>query len=257
MDSLEQISAAGTPELRPEPAGLGPAGGTLSAAEQARAERRAARLALLGRVGKATAEAIERVNDYMNGRLSEEACRPFERIADPGLTLSRLNLSLQRTVALEERLDESDEEREERRRQEAEARAREEAKRRADDARETRAPADPKLVRKRKVVRHAMRNILRDFNLDLDRQDRERLLDDLFSDYEDYDDYSGDPERIVLDMCYEEGVNLTPDAKGKSAVYLEARALAVVRRYLAKIAPDLCADLEDEPYELAQGPPDR
>lgn len=76
--------------------------------------------------------------------------------------------------------------------------------------------------------------------------------------------HSGDPDRIVLELCSETGVDLAPEADeedeasdGESDPFVraEARALAVVRRYLAEVAPDLCPYLDDGPPERAQGPP--
>src|SRR6516164_2534279 len=104
MDSLEQISVAGMPELRAEPAGLGPAGGTLSAAEQARAERRAARLAVVAKALEATGRAVDRMVAYMHGELTEAEAKPLEWIADPANALVKLDRAVRQIAALADRL---------------------------------------------------------------------------------------------------------------------------------------------------------
>jgi hypothetical protein len=172
---------------------------------EARTERRAARLAVLEKALEATGRAVDRVVAYMNGEVFESEAGPLERIADPAEALVRLNRSLRQIAALADKLDESDEARETRLKEEAEAR--EAAKRRAEERRR-RAPEDALRERKKRAIRYAARNALRDDEPDLDREERERLLDDLFTDYENYDDYSGDPVVILVELCRELGLTL-------------------------------------------------
>ena len=266
MDHFDHSGAAGMPEVRLEPAdpGIrqgGPAGEAASGPEDARAKRRAARLARLDRAGQKTEQAIDRLVEYMHGQLPEPLAQPFARIVDPTLALTRLTRSLRQISALEDKLDQDDEERATRR----EAEAREQAKR-EEEASQTKTAESPELERRKSGIRHAMRNLLFDADMGLNHTRRERLLDDLFSDYEVYDPaYAADSARIMLDLCREAEIDPAPGPDGEEdsavddedapVIRDEAQAPAVIWRYLAAVAPDLCPAVDDEPDSRVRGPP--
>ena len=184
-------------------------------------------------------------------------------IVDPTLALTRLTRSLRQISALEDKLDEDDEERATRRA--AEAEAREQAKRREEASRRETAES-PELKRRKFGIRHAMRNLLVDADPGLGHMRRERLLDDLFSDYEVYDPtYAAAPAEIMLELCREAEIDPAPgtdddedtaaDDEDAPVIRDEAQALAVIWRYLAAVAPDLCPAVDDEPDSRVRGPP--
>jgi len=175
--------------------------------EAAREERRLRRIAVLEQVCDLNVRAAERLGKYIGGELSEFESQPFARLADPFTALTRLSQSIRRIVALQERLDEDDETREKRLKAERAERERAIQAREAERRREAAADA---YEDKKETIRRAVRNSHRDAEPDMALADRESLLDDLFRDYEDHFDYSGDPARIVAELCAEVGLKYVP-----------------------------------------------
>lgn len=201
-------------------------------------------------------EMARRLNDYVAGRLSPDECTAFADIKDPTLAFSRMTSTVRRIIALEERLDEDAETRETRiaaeqaeraRKIAAEEAARQQAIRNAEAAR-VREAAEAPLREKKQLVRHGLHEASFDMDDDLNHEDRESLLDDLFDQYEIYDDYAGDPDEILAQLIGElekQLGDLTPDsASGLKAVStaaspeeFEAGMLALARAYLDRVAP--------------------
>ncbi len=184
-------------------------------------------------------EALTRLNNGTACKLPYDEQEAFERVKDPYLAMDRLTRSLCRVVAMEERLDES-----------AEARAERLAKEQAERekaAREAQAWAEGEPERTKKtVIRRTVRNVHRDAEPDLDRWEREDILNEAFSDYEDFEDYGGDPVEIILRICTQLGLGPVakdqPNGKPEKPEQTKARAEAYVREYLADIVPDGAAN---------------
>jgi hypothetical protein len=170
-----------------------------------RAARRARRLESLERVRLAAEEMALHLADGVAGRLPEDAQEVFAKIRDPHLAFSRAERAVRRLAALEDRLDEDAETRAARIAAERAAQAAADARAaalRAEDA--ARAPERAK----KHAIRRAMRRVLRDADPETEYLDREVLLNDLFDDYESYDNYAGDTAEIVAKLC--SALNLVP-----------------------------------------------
>jgi hypothetical protein len=178
-----------------------PQGEALSASE-VREARRGRRLESLERVRLAAEEMALHLADGVAGRLPEDEQAAFAKIRDPYLAFSRAERAVRRIAALEDRLDEDAETRAARIAAERAAQAAADARAaalRADEA--ARAPERAK----KRSIRRAMRRVLRDTDPETEYLDREVLLNDLFDDYESYDDYAGDTAEIVAKLCSELG----------------------------------------------------
>jgi hypothetical protein len=172
-------------------------GEALSAGD-VREARRARRLESLERVRLAAEEMALHLADGVAGRLPEDEQEMFAKIRDPYLAFSRAERAVRRIAALEDRLDEDAETRAARIAAERTAQAAADA--RAAAARAEEAAQAPGRAKKR-AIRRAMRRVLRDTDPETEYLDREVLLDDLFDDYESYDDYAGEPAEIVAKLC--------------------------------------------------------
>ena len=183
------------------PDGPGPAGGA-PIVDDAREARRRARLAGLDEMAEMVQGAARSLSRYIGGELDEEAARPFADIADPCAALTRLARAQRQIFALQERADDA-----------AEARARRLAdaaagRRKAEhSARAEREAADKaaSIAEKKRLIRRALKeaNHERGPGQGMPRPERERLLDDLFSDYERYDDFDRDVADIMEDLARE------------------------------------------------------
>jgi len=170
--------------------------------EDAREARRRARLAGLDEMAEMIQGAARSLSRYISGELDEEAARPLANIADPCASLTRLARAQRQIFALQERADDA-----------AEARARRLAdaaagRRKAEhSARAEREAADKaaSIAEKKRLIRRALKeaNHERGPGQGMPRPERERLLDDLFSDYERYDDFDRDVTDILEDLTRE------------------------------------------------------
>jgi hypothetical protein len=177
-----------------------------SAADAAREARRAIRLGSLADMRQLILAGAADLGRYIAGEASESACAALDRIPDPCLSMTRMARALRQVVALEEKLDEDDETRLQRQREEALAWQKEIA---AEEADRVSAAEKEQVNEARRYVRRAVRDAQLDADPDMSRGDRERLLDDLFEGYEDYDDYSGDLNQIVVNLCRQIGIPVT------------------------------------------------
>jgi len=257
----------------PDAAGHSLEGGAVSAAEAARAERRAWRLGVLDRVCALNLRAAERLSEHIAGELPESESQVFARVSDPCLTLTRLTRAIRQTVALAEKIDEDDETRQARLKAEREARDRREAAEaaaiQAEQARREAGILAAPLENKKRRIRHAVRNAHRDADPDLEFDEREGLLDDLFEEYEAYDDYSGDEAKIVAQLCADlklfplpsdddEAEDGGDDAEPGSGDDAWDSLVAMAGRYLKALDPAdaQAAKAPSLPAVQAQGPPE-
>jgi len=198
-------------------------------------------------------EVAARMTEAMAGRLPDHECPMFSRIKDPVVSLSRLLRVVGQLGLLEERFAEDAETRA--KRIEAEQAAREQAARAARARLEREAEQDL-YDEKKKTIRSAMRQISRDAEPDLPYAERELRLDDLFEDFENYEDYDGDPVEIVATLCAamglrperEFGQDDTPEAE-------KARAHTMAKTYLDALARNAANRNAPEPVPIEEEPP--
>jgi hypothetical protein len=204
-------------------------------------------------------ESALHTTEYIAGRLPAWKCKALEQVRDPLASLANLNRSIVQITLAEERFDESNEERAARLKSERDARER--AERNAQTQRAYTASQRRRAENKRQV-QSAVRAITLD-SLDLDYDDREALLDDLFLGF-DLDDgnYDRDAAGLVADLCARLGLVAAPDGKDADPATRRARAMAMAREYLDVLTPsDVAGDSEpdeaepSEPSAQAQGPP--
>jgi hypothetical protein len=204
-------------------------------------------------------ESALHTTEYIAGRLPAWKCKALEQVRDPLASLANLNRSIVQITLAEERFDESNEERAARLKSERDARER--AERNAQTQRAYTASQRRRAENKRQV-QSAVRAITLD-SLDLDYDDREALLDDLFLGF-DLDDgnYDRDAAGLVADLCARLGLVAAPDGKDADPATRRARAVAMAREYLDVLTPsDVAGDSEpdeaepSEPSAQAQGPP--
>ena len=230
------------------------------------AGRRAARRDDLDRSMQMTTEMIEHLAKGLTGLLCNAAHDSVEKLKDPFLAMNRMQRELRRVIALAEQLDEDDAQRAER--LAAAAEAKEEAARAAERWEAGRAAREAEAAKKaaiRRAVTDAARDAWGDDDADIDPDDpdddrltREELLDDLFSDYEVYDDYDRDPAEIVAKLCTELGlkpeadllVEAEADENPKAAE--QAIALELARGYLDRAG----WMVDPAPADDGHGPPD-
>ncbi len=220
--------------------GFGPNGEAMPG-DEARETRRKIRMESLERLRIAAEEMALRLNEGTACRLPPEQQADFARIKDPYLDFSRVALALRRIVAQQERLDEDAETR-------AARLAVEQAEREqmwqeqpawADDA-------DPALNAKKKLIRRAVRNAHQDAVPGMAHWERMEQLDDLFDEYEQLDDYDGDPAEIVATLCAM--LNLAPQVmppksgEDEKPAAAKARAVAFAQGYLDLLAPQSAAN---------------
>jgi hypothetical protein len=191
---------------------ISPATDILADGDAARSDRNAERLRDLAAARRMTMEMMARLSDGAAIRLMGVQANAFDEVKDPYLTMSRLQLGLCRIVALEQRLDESDEMRA-RRLAEEEAERQSAAKRAADAAaraeREaTTAAAQRKADSEETLIRKAVRKASFDMDAKMVIAERESLIDGLFISFDDYRDYADDPAAIVVEMCCDLAVEI-------------------------------------------------
>jgi multidrug efflux pump subunit AcrA (membrane-fusion protein) len=175
---------------------------------------------------------------------------------------------LRRIVALAERLEEDDAARA--KRLAAEAQAEKEAASNAEMQRAWAVQSAQDKARKA-AIRQAVTDAARDAwgeragedcGADCDNDDCENvehLLDDLFDDYDTYEDFKGDSVEIVAKMCAELGLKPAADAFDEPApadidpaVVEQARTLELARGYLERTG----WMVEPAPVQDGHAPPD-
>jgi hypothetical protein len=233
---VASAEAPEAPDTAPAGASNGgaPNGEAACAADAAREARRVKRLAALELVRDANVETVVQLRQYMTGELEDKAAEIFARVADPCLALARLTRLVQQIVTLEDKLDQDDETRALTLKKEAEARQAEarqaEAWRAGAPDRQAREEAEEEQAAKKHAIRRAVRNAHKENWPDTAVSTREAQLDAMFRDYEEYDDYEGDPEEIVTQLCAELGlspiIESMPDATRAEIERREARPAA-------------------------------
>jgi hypothetical protein len=204
-------------------------------------------------------EAALHTTEYIAGRLPAWKCAAFESIRDPLASLANLNRSIVQITLAEERFDESNAERADRLK--AEREARETAERNAQAQRAYTA-SQHRRAQNRLQVQSAVRAITLD-SLEMDYEDREAMLDDLFQSFDlDDGDYSRDAAGMVADFCAQLGITAPdePDDDGPAdPATRRTRMLAMARAYLDALKPPAAADGDEAdasaPLAQAQGPP--
>jgi hypothetical protein len=238
-------------------------------AARRRARRREDRLRNIEMVRLATTDTLFRTTEYLAGRLNSWQAGNIDRARDPLAAVPAINRSIIQLTLLEERLDESDEERTQRIKAEAEAKARAAA---AAAAERDEKAGEARRSETRRRVHDTVRAIsLACLEPSLDYRDRESLLEDVFSDYEDDtgDSYDGDPAQLAADILTRlldlhaeqmDRPGAVPDILSR-----RVRLVALAREYLAGLqgphvlhadGPALAAPALAIPAECAQGPPD-
>ena len=254
------------------PDGPSPAGGA-AIVDDAREARRRARLAGLDEMAGMIHAAARSLSLYISGNLDEDEARPLVNIADPCASLTRLARAARQIFALQERADDAAEARA--RRLADEEAGREKAERAARADREAADKAEA-IADKKRVIRRAFKEAshARGPGEGLPRPERERLLDDLFSDYERYDDFDRDVADIMDDLAREAELaqawteaGAAPDPVvdnfNKLVIGIERRLLHMLGETDAEEAgadgPESDGTGSDEPWsdepERAQGPP--
>jgi len=170
--------------------------------EDAREARRRARLAGLDEMAEMIQGAARSLSRYISGELDEEAARPLANIADPCASLTRLARAQRQIFALQERADDAAEARA--RRLADAAAGRRKAERAALAEREA-ADKEAAIAEKKRMIRLALKEANHELGpgQGLPRPEREKLLDDLFGDYERYDDFDRDVADIMEDLARE------------------------------------------------------
>jgi len=244
-----------------------------SPGDDAREARRRARLAGLDAMADMVHAAAGSLSRYIGGHLDEDEARPFVNITDPCASLTRLARAARQIFALQERTDDEAEARA--RRLADEAAGRQKAERTAQAEREA-ADKAASIADKKRLIRRAFKEASHRCGPGegLPRPERERLLDDLFSDYERYDDFDRDVADIVDDLAREAELasawaeaEAAPDPVvenfNKLVIGIERRLLQMLGEIDAKqtgsVRPLFDGSGADDPWsdepEQAQGPP--
>lgn len=219
------------------------------AAREARNMARLNHLELLRNIGMEIAAGLGHAAAGRN-QFNTEA---FARVADPAASFNRIALAIRRIVALEDRLDED-----------AATRA---ARLAEEKAAEARKAARESLMVEKRIVRRAVREACKDTYPDWDRKERENLLDDLFRDYDDYN--NGPLAEVVASICTDLGIapdmTLWEDAPKEGEepdpVKLKAFTLEMAEEYLELVTRPAVETLTAAPANLpgnegGRGPPD-
>jgi len=241
-----------------------------SPGDDAREARRRARLARLDGMADMVQFAARRLTRYIGGDADEDEARPFANIADPCASLTRLARAARQIFALQERADDAAEARARRLADEAAGRVK--AERTAQAEREA-ADKAAAIADKKMLIRRAFKEASHRGGPGegLPRPERERLLDDLFSDYERYDDFDRDVADIMGDLAREaELASAWAEAEAAPDPVVENfnRLVIGTERRLLQMLGEIDADeaeaeseepVFDEPWsdepEQAQGPP--
>ena len=209
----------------------------------------------------ASMESALHTTEYIAGRLPSWKREAFETVRDPLASLANLNRSIVQITLAEDRFDETGEERAARIVAEAKAAA----------AERTYSADQLRRVENKRQVQQTVRAIsLSCLEPKLDYHQREELLGDLFLDFEEDNDYAGDPAETVADLCTRLGAERTiaPDADAEplDLITRRARIVALARAYIEALrgphglragddsAPE-AATAPSAPPAQAQGPP--
>jgi hypothetical protein len=192
------------------------------AAREARHEARLKNLDILCNIGMEIAAGL----GHAAARRDEFDTSAFARVADPATSYTRVALAIRRIMALSHWLDED-----------AVTRKARIAEQKAAEARKT---ARESLNGEKRIVRRAVREAFREATPDLDRERREKLLDDLFSDYDDYN--HGPLAQVVAGICTDLGIvpdmtlweHAPKDGEEPDPVKLKALTLEMAEEYLAE-----------------------
>ena len=234
-----------------------------SPAEDSREARRQARLDGLDEMASMVRVAARRLTKYIGGDLDEEDSRPFANIADPCASLTRLARAARQIFALQERADDAAEARARRLADEAAGWVKAERAAQADREAADKAAA---IAEKKRLIRQAFKEAshAQGPGGGLPIPERERLLDDLFNDYERYDDFGRDVIDIMDDLVREtELAQARAEAEAAPdpvTANLNKLLVSVERRLLHMLGE---TDVEEagsdghgsDVYGRAQGPP--
>jgi len=247
--------------------GLRPDGEAASEAEQ-RAARREKRLQGLASVRERCEAAIARLDDGTACRLPFDQHELFERVRDPYLAMARLSMAVERIAAREDRLDQDDETR-------AALHAAElAAEREAAECAARDAEAE-RLARPLETKKHLIRRVTglahRDLFPELTRWERDDALDQIFEDYEEFGDWTGDPLQLAASFCrdlteapeadlsripeFETEIGDEPDPDNRAQLRWRAWA-AQYMDWLTQHDAALAAESAGAPPAQAQGPPE-
>jgi hypothetical protein len=224
------------------------------AARQARHEARLKNLDILCNIGMEIAAGLGHASARRQHQFDTSA---FARVADPAISYTRVALALRRIMALSHWLEQEEDKRTARL-------ASEQMVREARAARE-KAAQDKEIVRRTVKMAHS------DANPGIDRDRQESLLNDLFNDYELYNE--GPLAQVVANICTDLG--LVPDLRhwGEAPeegcepdpVKIRARTLETATEYLELVmnpgtAPSTAPPappppITSPPGEGGQGPP--
>ena len=233
-------------------------------ANDSREARRRDRLAGLDAMAGMVQFAARRLTKYIGGDLDEDDSRPFANITDPCASLTRLARAARQIFALQERADDAAEARA--RRLADEAAGREKAERLALAEREA-ADKAAAIADKKRLIRQAFKEAshAQGPGEGLPMPERERLLDDLFSDYERYDDFGRDVVDIMDDLAREAELAHGRAAPDPVAANINKLLISVERRLLHMLGETEADETgSDGPgpgapqfvgYGRAQGPP--
>jgi hypothetical protein len=225
-----------------EPAGQnGPDGeDAWAAAREARHQSRINHLELLRNIGMEIAAGL----GHAAARRHQFDTSAFARITDPAASFNRLSLAIRRIVALEELLEED-----------AATRA---AQLAAQRALQERRAARERAEEEKQIVRRTVRMAHSDANPGIERDRQENLLNDLFDNYELYNE--GPLAEVVANICTDLG--LIPDLRhwGEAPeegcepdpVKIRARTLETAAEYLELVMNPGAAP----PGDGGHGPPD-
>ncbi len=238
-----------------EPAGQnGPAGeDAWAAAREARHRSRINHLEQLRIIGMEIAAGLGHAPAKPNQRDPSASASASARPHDPALAYTRIALALRRIVALEELLEED-----------AATRAAQLAAQRALQARRA---ARERAEEEKQIVRRTVRMAHSDANPGIERDRQENLLNDLFDNYELYNE--GPLAEVVANICTDLG--LIPDLRhwGEAPeegcepdpVKIRARTLETAAEYLELVMnPDAATSAAappatSPPAEGGRGPP--
>ncbi len=223
------------------PDGENPAGGG-AVIDDAREARRRERLDRLDEMAGMVQDAARGISQYIGGELDEEAARPFANIADPCASLTGLARAARQIFALQERADDAAEARA--RRLADEAAGRRKAERDAEAEREAADKAED-VAQKKRMVRRAITEVNHELGpgKGLPRPDRDRLLDDLFSDYERYEDFDRDVLDIMNDLEREAELVVTrPQAAPDPFILNHNKLTLAIQRRLLRMMGETAFD---------------
>jgi hypothetical protein len=182
----------------PPPDGPGPNGEAAAVADW-REENRQARGARLDEMDEMILIAARQLTGYICGKVSVEDAPALAGIADPCLTLTRLARAQRQVIAYQEKLEDDAETRA---RRLADEDAQYEAEFLKAEAEQDAALKAGRIEANKRQIRQAFKEASFEIGPGpgLPRPERERLLDDLMSDYERFDDLDRELGEVVKDL---------------------------------------------------------